>query len=366
MSTIAATAPVFSDLAASVQLGLVDRELLDELPGLYGSIFATSYWFTAFDKKVPDGVCLLEEPRHVLVFCTADDTVDILNKAFPIAPRDARRACLAIFRALPHVRRIHLEVLFDAGELRVPKRVLAVADDLVVELAEDGPGYPASLGKRTRKNLRNYENRLRREHPDAATSIFIPSRDELPALADQMVDWNISRLRSRGVTSGFLRHPERRCKLRDLVGLGGAEAHVTTVAGLPAAIEFVFYVGDEATVYAGAFDETYEDVHLGFLSTYWAIREVARRGYRRCHLLWTTGNYKERLGATPQTATQLSLFRTPASRLWSLDEARKVHVRDIRKTTRRAYWDSRHAARVMLERAGIPIPGRDGSPEPEQ
>ena len=356
-STVAA--PAGADLGASVRLGPVDQELLDELPGLYGSLFSTSAWFTALDQKVPDGVCVLDDPRHVIVFCHDDDTVDVLNKAFPIAPRDVYRAARAIFRKMPWIRRIHVEVLFEARELRVPKRVLATADDLVVELADCGGEYTASLGKRTRKNLRNFENRLRRRHPHAETRVFIPSPDELPALAEQMVDWNIARLQVRGIKSGFTDRPDRRARLQHLLSLAGAEAHLTTIQGRPAAIEFVVYVGSEATVYAGAFDLAYQGEHLGFLSTYWAVREVARRGYRRCHLLWTTGAYKARLGATPQTATQLSLFRTPASRLWYADEARAVHWRDFRKAARRRYWDARHAARGAVERASLMSPHAD-------
>jgi hypothetical protein len=341
----------------------VSEELLDELPGLYGSLFSTSAWFTALDQKVPDGICVLDDPRHVIVFCHDDDTVDVLNKAFPIAPHDVYRAARAIFGAMPWIRRIHFEVLFDPGELRVPKRVLATADDLVVELADCGGDYAASLGKRTRKNLRNFENRLRRGHPDAETRIFVPTPDELPAMAEQMVDWNIARLQVRGIKSGFTDRPDRRARLRDLLALAGAEAHLTTIGGRPAAVEFVVYVGSEATVYAGAFDLAYQEEHLGFLSTYWAVREVARRGYRRCHLLWTTGGYKERLGATPQTATQLSLFRTPASRLLYLDEARAVHWRDLRKAARSRYWDARHAARGVAERAGLLSPREDAGGE---
>jgi hypothetical protein len=362
-TVVSTTVPASTGLDASVSLGPVGEELLDELPSLYGSLFSTAAWFTAEDLKVPAGVCILDDPRHVIVFCHDHDTVDVLNKAFPIAPHDVCRAARAIFRAMPWIRRIHVEVLFDARELRVPKRVLAAADDLVVELADCGGEYAASLGKRTRKNLRNFENRLRRGHPDAETRIFIPSPDELPALAEQMVDWNIARLQARGIKSSFAGRPDKRARLRHLLSLARAEAHLTTIGGRPAAVEFVVCVGSEATVYAGAFDLAYQEEHLGFLSTYWAVREVARRGYRRCHLLWTTGDYKERLGATPQTATQLSLFRTPASRLWSLDEARIVHSRDFRKAARRRYWEARHAARGAAERAGLLSPFEDAGGE---
>ena len=354
----------YADLGATVTLGPVGERLLDELPGLYSSLFTTAAWFEVYDRKAPNGVCELDDPRHVLVFHTDGDTTDILNKAFAIDPADARRACLAIFRALPNVRRIHLEVLFPPRELRAPKRWLIAADDQVIDLSGGPDAYTASLGKRTRKNLRNYDNKLRRTCPDVSTSVFVPSAEEIPALADQVIEWNVARMTAQGIVSGFVKHPERRQQLYDLLAAARGEAHVTSIASRPAAIEFVFYVGHDATVYVGAFDEAYEDVHLGFLSTYWAVRETARRGARRCHLLWTTTSYKQRLGACPVTATQLSLFRTPMARLWSIDEARDVHWREVRKATRRRYWDARHAARRAAER--VHLLGRDGRATEEE
>ncbi len=356
--TMASGGGSYADLRARVSLGPVDQQVLDELPGLYSSLFATAAWFQVYDRKAPNGVCELDDPRHVLAFHVDGDTADVLNKAFAIDPADARRACLAIFRALPTVRRIHLEVLFPPGELRAPKRWLIAAEDQVIDLPGDADAYAASLGKRTRKNLRNYDNKLRRAYPDVSTSTFVPSAGEIPVLADQVIEWNVARMTAQGIVSGFVKHPERRQQLYDLLAAAGGEAQVTSIAGRPAAIEFTFYVGEDATIYVGAFDEAYEDVHLGLLSTYWAVREAARRGARRCHLLWTTTSYKQRLGASPVTATRLSLFRTPLGRFWSLREARDVHWREVRRSARRRYWDARHAARRAAERTHLL--GRDG------
>jgi CelD/BcsL family acetyltransferase involved in cellulose biosynthesis len=343
----------FPDLRATVHVGPVSDDLLDELPGLYGSLFATKAWFSAFDQKTPTGACVLDGPRHVLALCREGDTMEILNKAFPIAPADAARACKAVFRAYAGVKRIHLEVLFPPAELRLPTRVISAADDLVIELPDSADAYAAALGKKTRKNLRNYDNRLRRDHPDVITTIAVPPADETRRLAELYVAWNIARLHARGAVSGFQSGPERIPKLIALLQQGGAEAHVTTIEGQTAAVEFVFYQGDEATIYAGSFDETYGHIHLGFLSTCWAIQETIRRGARRCHLLWTTDYYKRHLGARPVTATRLSVFPTQVARLWSLREAREVAVRNGRERGRRAYWGARHAARRAAERAGL-------------
>ena len=143
--------------------------------------------------------------------------------------------------------------------------------------------------------------------------------------------------------------PKQAVQTTELVR-GGAEAQLTTIGGRLAAIEFLFFVGADANIYAGSFNAAYGDLDLGFLSTYWAVRETAARGARRCHLLWGTDYYKSLLGARPETATRLSVFRSQGARLHSLDEAREVAWRDLRRRGKRDYWRTRHAAGRLIRR----------------
>ena len=336
----------YPDLGATVYLSAVPAGLAEELPHLYGSLFATAEWFNIFDETEATGACVLAAPRHVLLYTQSGDTIEVLNKAFPMPVRDATRTCKALFRALPHARRIHLEVLFPPQQLRLPKRVLVRADDMVVALPGDAQRYAASLGKRTRKNLRAYDNRLRRLYPDTATTLLPPGPESHP-LVDQFLAWHLERSRRRKITSVYVSKPEQRGQLSRLVA-EAAETQVTTIAGRPAAIEFIFFVGDSATVYAGAFDPAYDDVHLGLLSTYWAIREAAARGARDCHLLWGTSYYKRHLGAQPVRATRLSIFRSQTARLYSPREAAELFVRRL-KSSPEYYWRSRRVARRALD-----------------
>lgn len=333
---------VYTDLGARVSVDGVPAGSADELPGLYGSLFCTEPWFRIFDDAADAGACILEQPRHVLLFWRDGDSIEVLNKAFPIAAADAERACRALFRALPSARRIHLEVMFPPAELPLPKRVLYSSEDMVIDLPATVDEYYASLGKRTRKNVRNFENRLRREHPDTTTSVSVVG-ERAQELVDQFLAWHLVRAEQRGIVSGYVSKPRQAAQTTALVR-EGAEAQVTTIDGQPVALEFVFYVGPDASLYAGSFDNTYSDLNLGFLSTYWAVCETIRRGARRCHLLWGTDYYKTLLGARPQKATRLSVFRSHAARLHSLTEAREVAWRNLRRRGQRDYWRARHAA----------------------
>ena len=322
--------------------------LVAELPELYGSLFCTEPWFRIFDEAEPAGACVLADPRHVLLFSLNGDTVEVLNKAFAMEPRDAARACRALFRALPRVRRIHLEVMFPPTELHGPKRVLYSADDMVVDLPGSAEGYYASLGKKTRKNVRNFENRLRRAHPDTTVEI-VEVGDQAEELVEQFLVWHLARAKERGFVSGYVSKPKQAAQTTELVR-GGAEAQLMTIGGRLAAIEFLFFVGPDANIYAGSFDATYSDLDLGFLSTYWALRAAAGRGVRRCHLLWGTDYYKTLLGARPERASRLSVFRSQTARLHSLGEAKEVAWRDLRRRGQRDYWRARHVAGRFIRR----------------
>jgi hypothetical protein len=311
----------------------VTDDLLDALPALYGSLRSTRPWFSAFDKP-PNGVCTLTDPEHILVLRIDGDRVDVMNKGIAILPEDARRVCEAIFASAPGTTRIRMEVPFPPSELGLPHRVMETICPLLIDLPETEDEYHSSLGSRTRKNLRNYQNRLCASHPDAETDVRSPNGDEMRSLVDQFVCWNIARMRAQGRTSGFAKDRKRKDQVTDLMVQGRADAVTTHIDGHLAAVEFIHLVGRAAAIYAGSFDQRYADLHLGFLSTYWAIRQTVRAGARRCDLMWTGDYYKRLFGARPVTASRLSVFQNERDRLLALDEVRQITWRRSKERVR--------------------------------
>lgn len=342
----------FQDLGATVHRGAVPPGLLDELPGLYNSIFSTVDWWETHDHRHFDGACVLDRPRHVVVYSVDGDTIEVLNKVFAIGAAEARRVCLAIFRAVPQARRIHIEVLFPPRELRLPLRVRNVAEHMVIDLPSSVADYDASLGKRTRGNLRNFQNRLRRDHPDTTTEIVVPGAGAA-ALFDQFLEWKNDWFHARhGQTTFWEDKPEFIGQVKELACRRG-EVQVTTISGAPAAIRLLFPVGDSTVSLQGSFDPQYQKYRLGLLASYWAICDAVERGMKQINLLWGTTDYKSHLGATPHAATQLSVFRSNTARLYSLGETRDIVRRQLRERGNRAYWTARSGARRALEHAGL-------------
>jgi hypothetical protein len=306
--------------------------LLAELPGLYGSVFATPEYFTLYDHPRRLAVCELDEPRHVVVFTRRGATVDVLNKVFDIEPGAADRVLAAIFRAFPEVRRVRIEVKFPPGGLARPCRELLHSAEYVVALPATPGDYEAALGRATRKHLKEYANRLRRLHPGFELRELEPDEITLDFVS-RVLAWNKARIAAKGDpwrVPDEGRTISRTWRLSQTYGaaLGGFDGDECVAAWL------LFFIGPDCWWHTGGFDRTYEDCHLGLLMTSFTIAAAIRRDCRRVHLTWGTGIYKERLGAEPVTAWRASVYRSRLDRALYVRESWELlvaHRRDI-------YW----------------------------
>jgi len=334
---------LFADLGASVHPRVDPHGYADELDVLYSSLFATVDWFETHEDAPWMGACVLDEPRHVLLFTGKGDTVEVLNKAFLIAPADAERAFQALFRAFPHVRRIRIEVLFPPSALHCSKLVLFASNHMVVDLPPTEDKYFASLGKSMRKNLRQYTNRLRRDFPDLATEVLsAPGDERVPALLDQLLEWKTARFRERGLKTYWEEHPEMVDSFLELLRRRG-EVHVTTVSGKSAALVFTFPVGDGMCAEEWAFDPAYSRYRLGIVSQYWVACDAISRGYASVNMLWGTEEHKSHFAATPRLASAIVVFRDRRTFLSSA-QTWSITWRSVRRQSNKQYWRARHAA----------------------
>ena len=323
----------YADLGATVHVGSVPRGLADELPGLYSSLFSTIDWFLTQDHRVPNGACLLEEPRHVILFYRRDGTVEVLNKAFRCEPADANRICAALFRAFPGVRCIRLDVMFPPNELAFPAWERERLDRLVIDLPDTVDAYYRSLSNNTRKNVRRHQNQLERAFPELTTEMVRPG-ERSQELFDRLVEWKVERFRRKGLLTHWEVDPTLRLHMAALVRRCGW-ALITSVDGQEVGIQLSFRVGDTAYAFQNAIDPRFEAYSLGFLTFYRLVCHAIESGARRLDALDTYEWSKRPLGARPVRATRLSVFRTRLSQLRS--------PREMRSIARERYWLARHA-----------------------
>jgi hypothetical protein len=348
------------DLGATLHLGDIPAGLADELPGLYSSYFCTSAYFDLYDHPTNVNACVLEGPRHVILFSIAGHTADILNKRIDIEPECMNRIAASLFRVFPSVRRIRTEVKFPPVELRGPARVTDSADDLVVMLPRTEDEYHAMIGNTTRKHLRQYSNQLRRKYPDFTLAVL--EREQLThGLLDQVILWTHERVTIKGDESIYDKDPDSVEALWGLLQKHGL-AVCGHIGGSCVAAQLILCVGDDTWIHTVGFDSRYEDVHLGLLMTYFSLLESIRRGCRNTHMLFSTPVYKKRLGAEPVTGYKVSLFRSSPYKPLYAKERAVMLARDRQRIYRTARREAKRRLRSALRMVWPPAGGeRDGS-----
>jgi CelD/BcsL family acetyltransferase involved in cellulose biosynthesis len=321
----------FPDLRAVMHCDDSNGRLSRELPERYSSCFSTPEYFALYDNPPSVCVCEFHDPRHVIFFSPRGRTVDVLNKLIDIEPDVVVRLAQAVFRAYPRVDRIRLEIKFPPEELHGALRVRLRNDDLVVPLPATQEEYRAGLGRRTRQNINQYSNRLERRYPDFRLSKL--EKDEIPfSLVEQVAAWNRERMHRKGTVSLYEVNPEKLVPLWRLLRSYGV-ALCGHIGDECVAAQLFLHVGHETWVHTVGFESDFEDVHLGLLMAYFTVLESIERGCSRMHMLWGTPTYKQRLGAQPVPAYQVSLFRAVPFKAvyayegWHKDEPTRIYWR---------------------------------------
>jgi hypothetical protein len=344
--------------AAEVFLDCAPQEFASELSSRYGSFFSTPEYFALYSHPPNYNACMLDHPRHAVLFSLRGHTADVLNRLIDIEPEALDRAASAIFTALPSVRRIRAEVKFAPELLHRCHRVTQTSVDMVVPLPADADAYHGQIGNTTRKHLRQYGNKLRREYPGFELRRL--ERDEIPlTLVEQTVAWTNERVRAKGDVSVYEDNPAKIRPVWQLLQHYGL-ALCGHIDGELVAAQLILCVGPDTWIHTVGFDSRYEKVHLGLLMTYYSILEGIDRGFRRTHMLFGTPVYKRRLGAEPVIASVVSLYRSPADKAAYVREVGEMVWRDRQKL----YWSARHRAAATLKsaRRALRRPGGAGGP----
>jgi hypothetical protein len=341
-SQAAANAIEYPDLGSRVHLGHVPRSLTDALPRLYSSVFCLVEYIELFDRPTNLNVCVLDHPPHIVCFSVCGRDAVILNRVFDIDGTAARRVCESIFRALPKIRRVcvrHFKL--DPADIGLPFRTVATGDDLVLSLPSSLEEYKRGVvGRKTRKQLRNYMNRLSRELPGFTFELREKAAID-NELVSQVVAFNRVRMIVKGTTSEIDEAYEQRLQ-KVLAGYGFAgilRAEGEVVAG-----ELCTKVGASYYVHAGAFDQTYAELHLGLLCAYLTVCAAIERGGLEYHLLWGNSLHKRQLGCRPLPLYAASLYRTRIARALAMSELSQLASRRVALVTRRILGRLRHAA----------------------
>lgn len=329
----------YPDLGSRVYLGDVPDSLTDALAELYSSFYCLIDYFELYDRPTNLNACILDDPRHVVLFTRRGPDAVILNQLFDIDRAATYRVCRSILRAMPKVRRVQIRGFkIDPADTGLPFRTLWRDTDVVMPLPSSLEDYERQLGRSTRTHLHRYVNGLSKAAPGFTFEV-----SERSAISDELirriVEFNHARMRVKGKTSSIDKPHVQRLK-EMLAGYGFAgvlRVNEEIIAGV-----LCTKVGSSyhAHVQGFQYDETYAKLHIGLLCTYLTVCAAIEHGGLQFDFGWGVTEYKTHLGGRPLTVYNASLHRSRLSRAVAASEIRWLAARRVSKW--RAYRRLRH------------------------
>ena len=285
------------------------------LDRLYGSLYASFSHFYLSDTAGPAPHTWVGywhgEVVGVLLFRLRVDQVLVLTEMFCLEQAVADAFSRAVFAGFREVKTIHFNAISLSSPLTGwPLQHYAFSENYVISLLQSVDQYSGSIGKSTRKTLRSYGNRLRRDFPDFSWDVRAVSEmraHELRSVIRQLHRFKRDSMAARGKRAEISRRETARLLiLARHAGLIGLARIGERVCGGSLACR----IGDNYVMLLSAADPALASYRLGILCCFWSVCDCIRAGGRECHLLWGRYQYKTQLLGEPRSLLRLTIYRS--------------------------------------------------------
>lgn len=242
----------------------------------------------------------------VFLFHHQRGIIEVLNEAIRIDGREISRFAEFAFAAFADARVITFTAIAtDPRTLSRPHLRLNYLEDIVAELPESAAIYTASLGKKTRANMRRSLKLIRQAFP---TFSFQTHENDAAAahLVRDIIALSSARMSARKKATVISdREAQELQILVEECGLAG----VISINGRVCAGTIACRAGNNYFLRVLAHDPLYDKYSLGRLCCYLTICECIERGAHEFHFLWGRSDYKYMFAGVQRDLDHLLLFR---------------------------------------------------------
>lgn len=248
----------------------------------------------------------------VLLFRMRGTRAVVLTEMFALEQEVVDEFCRALFSRFAYANAICFNaVALPRPLLRGCRQLYAFSENYVIELPASVEQYQGALGKSTRKTIKGYGNKLRRDHPDLRWEVCHGADmedGELQGLVQQLQAFKRDSMALRGKRADIdARDTERMITLATECGLIG----IARIDGRICGGSLACRIGNNYVMLLSAADPALEAYRLGMLCCFWSVCDCIAAGARQCHLLWGRYQYKTQLLGVPQPLYRLNLYRSP-------------------------------------------------------
>lgn len=281
-----------------------------EMEQLYENLFSSMMQFKIYGASENASIYLVRKNGKaitIFLFRQERGRVQVINEVIQVGEQEVSLFAKFIFSTYEAVTVISFHAIqTDIRRLPFPYQRVNFLENIVLSLPTTADAYMASLGKATRKTIKGYMNKLKRDFPSFDYSVY--GKDEL---AEQqirdIINLNKARMAGKNKASAYdERETERIVQLAKECGLVG----VATIDGRICAGSISYRVGRNYFMSISAHDPFYDDYRLGTLCSFLIISECIARGGRECHLLWGRHEYKYRFLGVQRDLDNLIVYRS--------------------------------------------------------
>lgn len=234
--------------------------------------------------------------------------IRVVNEGMRLNDQAAAHFARIMFNRHPDAERVHFHaVQCRTAPVRLPTARFTLTEDMVIELPCSEEAYVASLGKSTRKSLRQTLARAR-----GISHRLIPGEAVDVSLIRAVIGFNRARMAIKRRTSVLDETAGR--KLLALLRARGT-AGVVTLDGQLCAGTLACRFGDDMYSLVNAHDPQFDTLRLGTISRHLMILAAIRSGVRRFHLLGGNLASKQLALAKRVPLDDLLIYRNKIARL---------------------------------------------------
>jgi len=300
---------------------------------LYENLFSSLVQFRIYGATTHASTYVVyknKQPITIFLFRREGGHVRVINEVIKVHQEDVARFSTYIFDKYPSVSLIYFKAVeTDVRTLPFPYQHVNCLEDIVLTLPETVDEYLSRLGKSTRKTIKGYMNKLKRDFPSFDYRIY--TKDELTeSQIREIIDFNRARMIKNNKTSAYDEHEtERIIDLAKQCGLIG----VATIDEKLCAGAICYRIGENYFMSVNAHDPAYDSYRLGTLGGFLIISACIDSGGKECHLLWGQHDYKYRFLGIRRDLDKLVVYRSHAHLLRHGKTATKILLRSYLRQT---------------------------------
>jgi hypothetical protein len=290
---------------------IVPAEVRESLIGLYQSVFCVPEYFSLYHAgKKLHAIAIYSDrpdPDHVICYSISGKEALILNELFEIDGQSLNYLVTFLFSNYPKLHTIHINKFKPGLEIfPYPYKIWGASHDNVVTLPETIAEYRSQLGKRTRANLSNYYNKLKREFDDFSFTIATTENID-PAVISTIIAMHRTRMLSKKTTSAIdTNHEENIIQFAGKYGIAGT----ITIHDRIAAGTICYVVGKHCYAEVIAHDPAYSKYSIGRVCIYLLIEALIEKGVIFFHMGFGEADYKNKMLSVKYDVSSASIFRT--------------------------------------------------------